>query len=121
MTFGEVRGNMKTINILGTEYRIEYHDKEKDPLLEKCFGYMDETDGLIVVSNKPDDCEILNVENMQKKILRHEIIHCFLFESGLGRNTYALDGAWAENEEMVDWIAIQFPKILKVYEQLEIL
>lgn len=52
-----------------------------------------------------------------KKDLRHEIIHAFLFESGLSSNTNCCFGAWAEYEEMVDRIAIQFPKILKVFEE----
>lgn len=27
-------------------------------------------------------------------------------------------GAWAMNEEMVDWFAMQLPKIIKSFEQL---
>ena len=45
------------------------------------------------------------------KVKRHEIIHAFLFESGLAENS-----AWAQNEEMVDFFAIQFPKLLKAFE-----
>ena len=56
---------MITVNILGTEYRIEYHDKDKDKLLENCVGYMDETDRLIVIMNEPDDSEILNIKNFR--------------------------------------------------------
>ena len=37
-------------------------------------------------------------------------------ESGLRNNT-----DYAENEELVDWIAIQFPKIAKVFEKLGIM
>lgn len=58
---------------------------------------------------------------MQNKTLRHEIVHAFMWESGLWRNARALNGdSWSMNEEMVDWIAIQFPKIQKVYVQLGI-
>lgn len=56
-----------------------------------------------------------------KKTLRHEIIHAFLTESGLHGNTYNVDGGWAMNEEMVDWFAIQSPKIMRVFEELEVL
>lgn len=38
--------------------------------------------------------------------MRHELIHAFLGESGLRS-----DSEWAENEEMVDYFAIQFEKI----------
>jgi len=27
-------------------------------------------------------------------------------------------GAWARHEEMVDWIAIQFPKIMKAFQEV---
>jgi hypothetical protein len=52
--------------------------------------------------------------------MRHEILHAFLYESGLRENSNKVY-AWAENEEMVDWIAIQFPKIEKIYKELNIL
>ncbi|HJA90843.1 MAG TPA: hypothetical protein H9948_08655 [Candidatus Jeotgalibaca merdavium] len=45
------------------------------------------------------------------KNIRHELIHVFLFESGLGENSQ-----WAQNEEMVDWFARQFPKLLKAFQ-----
>ena len=57
-----------------------------------------------------------NVEELEKKVLRHEIIHAYLGESGLRSSS-----EWAENEEMVDWFAIQFPKILKTFSELCIL
>lgn len=51
--------------------------------------------------------------------LRHEIIHAFLFESGLWVNSNSVE-CWAMNEEMIDWIAIQYPKISKVFKKLDI-
>lgn len=39
----------------------------------------------------------------------------FFAESGLRSNS-----DFAENEELVDWIAIQFPKIAKVFSDLNI-
>lgn len=59
-------------------------------------------------------------DSYAKSCLRHEIVHAFLNESGLKESASKCD-IWSKNEEMVDWIAIQFPKILKVYEQLKIL
>ena len=47
-----------------------------------------------------------------KQLMRHEIVHAFLSESGLSANALSPDGAWALNEEMVDWFAIQGPKIV---------
>lgn len=52
----------------------------------------------------------------KKQCLRHEIIHAFMFESGLGAN-------WehkpiGHEETTVDWIAAQFPKLLEVFEKV---
>lgn len=52
--------------------------------------------------------------------MRHEVIHAFLFESGLAENSNISD-AWAVNEEMVDWLAIQAPKIFKAFQKLNII
>ena len=52
----------------------------------------------------------------QHKVIRHEIVHAFLYESGLDVNSLS-GGAWAKNEEMVDWMAIQIPKILKAFQE----
>ena len=48
-------------------------------------------------------------------------MHAFLNESGLQSAANACDGSWARNEEMVDWFAIQSPKIYKVFAELDIL
>ena len=52
-----------------------------------------------------------------KKQLRHEIIHAFLSESGLDCNFEHLK-QFGHEETMVDWIAIQFPKIYEVYKEV---
>lgn len=41
------------------------------------------------------------------------IIHAFLHESGLDVCS------WAHNEEMVDWLAIQFPKLYEAFLQAD--
>lgn len=56
-------------------------------------------------------------ESYYKKVLRHELMHAFLNESGLSANSTVPDCAWAKNEEMVDWFAIQSPKIFKVFSE----
>ena len=49
--------------------------------------------------------------------MRHEITHAFLNESGLDANASDTD-CWAKNEEMVDWFAIQSPKIYKAFNEV---
>lgn len=61
------------------------------------------------------------IEAKQREIIRHELVHAFLNESGLRYNSHTPDCAWAQNEEMVDWFAIQFPKMQKAFEQADAL
>lgn len=111
------------VNILGTEYSIYFRNEKDDELLNGKYrdGYTDHSAHEIIVCNKKDDCELRDYENWKKAVLRHELIHAFLFESGLDSSSIAHYGAWATNEEMVDWFAIQSPKIYKVFAELNIL
>lgn len=113
---------MKEINVLGTKYTIEYKSILKDNKLDELEGYTDLYQKQIVIGNieerdyfKNEPVEKINV--IKNKILRHEIVHAFLFESGLDCNSLKSYN-WADNEEMVDWFAIQSPKIFKVYREL---
>ena len=45
-----------------------------------------------------------------------QIVHAFLYESGLRQNAYG-SKCWAKNEEMIDWMAIQIPKIQRAYKE----
>jgi len=104
-----------TINI-----QVIYETEEENKKFVDCSGWCDQSVRTIHIKNRNDNNYELN-KNLQSKTLRHEIIHAFLYESGLWRNSFTRIDAWSMNEEMVDWIAIQFPKIAKVYEQLGIL
>ena len=111
----------KTVNILGTEYTIEERTLEQDKPLEKCDAYCDKTTKEVVISIcDKDNCELHNPEWYRKKLIRHEIVHAFLFESGMHECTnWATDDC--HNEQFVDWFAIQSPKIFKVFQELDIL
>ena len=108
---------MKKVNILGTEYTVVVASREEDKFLQKCDGYCDKTSKKIVVTTKSDDCEIDIFEEYQKKVTRHEIIHAFLIESGLQENFKHEE--WGHDETMVDWIAIQFPKMLQAFKEAD--
>lgn len=115
----------KTVNVLGTEYHIETHKVSEDEYLkENCLaGYCGEEDKLIVIADMSEKEYFSGMDEQAqktywKKTLRHEIIHAFLNESGLSDNASVPVCAWAKHEEMVDWIAIQFPKIQKVFVEL---
>ena len=61
----------------------------------------------------------LKIMGRESRILRHEITHAFLFESGLNWDSSVLQDGWATNEEMVDWFAIQGEKIYKCWVNAE--
>lgn len=107
------------VNVLGTEYEIMTISRKEDRFLETCDGYCDKTGKRIVVVTEEDDCELDNFEKYQKQCIRHEIIHAFLFESGLHANFKHEE--WGHDETMVDWIACQFPKIMKAFEEVNVL
>lgn len=104
------------VNILGTEYTIEERSEEEDALMKDMDGYCDKTTKKIVVSKPSADSNLGNYEWYQKKIKRHEIIHAFLFESGLHEN-FEHAKQFGHEETMVDWIAVQFPKMQKAFEE----
>ena len=52
-----------------------------------------------------------------KKVLRHEIVHAFLFESGLGECSHSSE-MWAKDEEIVDWFARQGDKIYNTWKEV---
>ena len=106
----------KTVNILGTEYEIVI-DAPDEMLPEGADGAMDQSIKRIVVAKFESDRNcIKDLDSYRKKVLRHEIIHAFLYESGLWNNSGTVT-AWGQSEEITDWIAIQFPKMLEAFEE----
>lgn len=108
---------MKTIKILGTDYKLILKNENEDPAFKECGGYRDAFAKEIVVADyKPngDPMETKSLPEVIRLNTRHEIIHAFLGESGLLKNT---ENDWASNEEMVDWIAIQGPKIYAAWKE----
>lgn len=109
---------MKTINILGSEWTIENKKDTENSALIDSDGYCDNTVNKCVIREfgEPEIGQKENLSVHGKKVTRHEIIHAFLFESGLGENS-----EWAQNEEVVDWIAMQAPKMFKIFQELDVL
>lgn len=104
----------RKINILGTEYGIYIEQESTDKELLDCDGYCDKTTKKIVVTEKIEDCNLGDFSVYQRKIMRHEIVHAFLFESGLHECWEKKQG---RDETMVDWIACMFPKMKNAFEE----
>lgn len=105
----------KRISILGTLYTIKYKNL-KDADYDGSCDYTSKT----IIMRADNYYNVGDFQRMQNKQLRHEIIHAFLAESGLQSN-FEHYTTWGHEETMVDWIAIQFPKLLAVYKELNIL
>lgn len=104
------------VDILGTFYRITFEDFSDDLDTD---GLCDYTAHTIKIRNN-NTFNVGNFKRLQAKVLRHEIIHAFMAESGLQADWYHQED-FGHDETTVDWFAIQFPKILKVFTALNIL
>lgn len=103
----------KTVNILGQPYEIIVKTKyDNDPKLSNADGYTEPWSKKLVLSDiEPDDETVENLDAYKAKVIRHEITHAFLNESGLR------SCSWGDNEEIVDWIAYQGPKLYRAWEE----
>jgi hypothetical protein len=111
------------VNILGAEYEIimKSYDSDREFKDFDSSGYCLELLHQIVLCDmrtfpgwENEDEEV--IKEFQKRTLRHEIVHAFLTESGLSSNSQDAK-TWAKNEEIIDWIALQGPKIMKAWQE----
>lgn len=108
-----VKKNLK-IDILGTTYSIERDDSLKESDLD---GLCKEYDKKITVRSPEtmlcdDDLSETKLKRY-KEVLRHEITHAFFSESGLDD--------YSSNEQLINWLAIQFPKMLQAFKEADCL
>ena len=122
--FEVIYEDFESVNILGTEYAIYIKKYDEDEAFESrsIDGYCDGWAKQIIVcdmstykgwEHEPSE----TVAAAQKEVLRHEIVHAFFEESGLADGSLSPEVAWAKNEEMVDWIAMQGPKIYEAWQE----
>ena len=98
------------VSILGQKYIIRKLTDSEYPKLGKL-----EANGLaelyskeLIINsemNPKSGQEYANFDDFEKKVIRHEIIHAFFHEAGL------MD--YCSDETLVDWLALQMPKIKK--------
>lgn len=115
--------DVKTVDILGSKWTIKYVDD--DPAFEQANGITNDAAREIIIENvkMTNDPLAFDMQSQyinQKRVLRHELIHAYLYESGLGDSSNSCD-AWAVNEEMVDWFARNSPKIFATFKELKCL
>nr|DAW87652.1 MAG TPA: peptidase [Bacteriophage sp.] len=108
-------------NVLGTEYTISFSKPYLDENLKGLDGYVDYSSKKIVIRNPGEIDQIDDKVSHMKVTARHELIHAFLYESGLSSSSLPCEFGWADNEEMVDWLAIQLPKVFDTFIEAEVL
>ena len=98
------------VNVLGVDYNISVNNKENDRSLNRLNGYCDNSISEIVIRDDlmtptEDTCKDMSV--FAHKIVRHELIHAFMDESGI------TGCDWKHDESLVDWMAVMMPKMVK--------
>lgn len=104
----------KKVDILGQIYDVQYRNSCKRCDELKCDGFTSWDEKKIRVLNT-------YCPTYDRKNVRHEILHAFLFESGLHNNTHVKPSEYIHDEQNVDWIAIHFPSMYKIFKELDVL
>lgn len=108
------------VDILGTSYTILF-DVPEDKMPEGADACMDQSIHTIKIRMfETDRNSLSDMDSYRKKLMRHEIIHAFLYESGLWNCSGNID-TWGQSEEITDWIAIQSPKLFKAFKEAKCL
>ena len=121
MNYYDTHAPTYIVNVLGTEYQcyvgvMPEYDRE----LKNCDGYHDKTIKRIVVVGKVDEANLGDWNEYSKSVLRHELLHAFMHESGIDGN-YKWDNDTEHPEGLVSWMSLQFPKILKAFREVDAL
>lgn len=110
----------KTVDILGTLYTIHF-DVPEEKMPEGADGCMDQSIHTIKIAKfESGRNSLMDLDSYRKKVLRHEIIHAFLYESGVWNNSGTSE-AWGCDETITDWIAIQSPKLFRAFKEADCL
>lgn len=100
-------------DILGSEYRIMSATESEEPRLIGKNGFTDWTSRLICLERNFDG-DLDSAKAFMEKVIRHELIHAFMFESGFGECME--HNACGQEETVIDWFAFQMPKIMKTVD-----
>ena len=102
-----------TINILGQDYDLQEVGSNDDArMTDDLDGYCDGWGKIIRLRNDYNYKNPSNVSDMEaykRNVKRHEIVHAFFTECGLEK--------YKSDEMIVEWIAQQFPKLEKAFQQ----
>lgn len=102
----------KSVNILGTDYSLEFDFDSKEADGEARF--YEKKIKIRPTENMLDDDATEEAKKIrQKEVVRHELLHSILYEAGADE--------YSRDEKLIDALAILSPKIFKVFQELDIL
>lgn len=95
---------MKEVDILGQKYIVKFENTRTEQVLKNADGECRWYKKEIIIDDE------LEPKEHKDFIIKHETLHAFLAESGLRR--------YREDEDIINWIAWNFDKIRKVFDEL---
>lgn len=119
MTFNQAKKkyNNKVVSVLGRDYKISFKERWKKED-EDCCALANYEAHEIQICNKM--CKEDFWYDWFVETIIHELIHCFMEESGLSRQLENRK-SWVQNESAVEWFSKQLPKMVKILKELEIM
>ena len=97
-------------NVLGQDYNIIIDDTLKDSSKDgECLMYEKEIHIRAVQDMLEKEASMSSKVTSWNETLRHELMHAFFFEAGLAD--------YCSDETLVDFIAQQFPKLHKLFDE----
>ena len=99
------------VNILGTDYDILIQND--NPKMKDSDGFCEWVSKKIIVTDsyRNDEDVLENIDEYIHKVIRHEAFHALFAEMGIKR--------WMQDEELVDMLAMQYPKIRKIMDECD--
>ena len=105
-----------TVRILGAVWTVRSATEAEEPRLEGVNGFTDWTTRTICLE-KNTHGNLGSIETYMNKVIKHEVVHAFMFESGLGDSFEHKD--YGQEETIVDWFAFQMGKIVNVVREIQ--
>ena len=96
------------IDVLGTEYEILIQND--NPKMKDSDGFCEWVSKKIIITDsyRNDEDVLENIDEYIHKVIRHEAFHALFAEMGIKK--------WMQDEELVDMLAMQYPKIRKIMD-----
>ena len=101
------------VNILGTDYDILIQND--NPKMKDSDGFCEWVAKKIIITDsyRNDEDVLENIDEYIHKVIRHEAFHALFAEMGMKK--------WMQDEELVDMLAMQYPKIRKIMDECDAL